>query len=346
MEIKGIPSHQKLISIIIVNYNGRKWLKDCLESLEKQTYKKFEIILVDNASSDNSVAYVKKHFPKVTIVQNKSNRGFAGGNNDGLKAAKGDYILLLNNDTWSPPDFLEDFIKAFDEYPKAGCVQSKMVLLKDTSKLDLVGSYWTNSSFLYYYGFGKDADLPQYNKAMPFFTNKGASVMIPRKVIDKIGLFDDDFWLYYEETDFCHRVWLAGYECWYWPKAIVHHAGGGTSIHFDNSLIQFHNFKNKLMSFLKNFESINLVTIVPIYIILNIGISFIWLFQGKTKHFFTLYQSIWWNIVHFNKTMEKRINVQKLRKKSDTQIFRITKKNPRFNYYYYLLKGQVEKYQD
>lgn len=334
------------ISIIIVNYNGKKWLKNCLDSLEKQTFKKFEIVLVDNDSSDNSVSFVKKHYPKVKIVQNTTNRGFAGGNNDGLPAAKGDYILLLNNDTWSPPDFLINFIKAFDEHPKAGCVQSKMVLLKNPKKLDVVGSFWTDSSFLYHYGFGKDADLPEYNKAMPVFSNKGASVMIPRKVIDKLGLFDDDFWLYYEETDFNHRLWIAGYECWYWPKAVVHHAGGGTTIRFDNSLIQFHNFKNKLMSFLKNFETGNLLTIVPIYLILNILISFIWLVLGKPKHFAALYKSIWWNIVHYKAIMRKRKIIQKKRKKSDAEIFKILKKNPSLIYYYYIFTGTLEKYND
>lgn len=339
-------SMKDYISIIIVNWNGRKWLKDCLDSLKKQTYKKFEIILVDNASTDDSVSFIKKHYPKVNIVQNKTNRGFAGGNNDGLKVAKGEYILLLNNDTWSPPNFLKNFIKAFDEIPQAGCVQSKMVLLSNPKKLDVAGAYWTDSSFLYHYGFGKNANRPEYNKTMPFFSNKGASVMILRKVIDEFGLFDDDFWLYYEETDFCHRLWLAGYECWYYPKAVVHHAGGGTTFRFDNNLIQFHNFKNKLMSFLKNFETKSLVTIIPTYLLLNIGISFIWLFQGKPKHFAALYKSFWWNMIHFNKTLKKRREIQKLRKKTDVEIFNITKKNPRLNYYFYLFKGNLDRYQD
>jgi GT2 family glycosyltransferase len=341
-----MSTNNPIVSIIIVNWNGRKWLKACLDSLEKQTFKKFEIILVDNASSDDSTSYVEKHYPKVKILQTGSNLGFAGGNNAGLKIAKGKYILLLNNDTWSPRDFLANFIKAFEEIPKAGCVQSKMVLLNDHTKLDLVGAYWTNSSFLYYYGAGKDADLPKYNKKMPFFSNKGASVMIPRKVIDKLGLFDKDFWLYYEETDFCHRVWLAGYECWYWPNAVVHHAGGGTTVRFDNSLIQFHNFKNKLMSFLKNFESKNLIIIVPVYILVNIIISLVWLFDGKPKHFAALYRSIWWNIVHIKSTLQKRKIVQSFRKKSDVDIFKVTKVNPRFEYYMYMLKGKPDEYKD
>jgi GT2 family glycosyltransferase len=334
------------ISIIVVNWNGKQWLKNCIESLEKQTYKDFEIIFIDNNSSDGSVVYVEKRFPKIVIVQTGANLGFAGGNNVGFAHAKGEYILLLNNDTVSLPDFLENFVKAFDTIPKAGCVQSKIVSLENPKNLDMVGAYWTDSSFLYYYGYGKLADLPQYNKAMPFFTCKGASVMIPRTIIEKIGLFDDDFWLYYEETDFCHRVWLAGYECWYYPQALMYHAGGGTAIKFDNSIIQFHNFKNKLLSFLKNFEIKSLLTIIPTFIILNVVLSLLWLFQGKQMHFIALYKAIWWNIVHFKKTLAKRKKIQTLRKKSDKEIFSLVKKNPRFNYYLNLFRGNVETYAD
>lgn len=325
------------ISIIIVNWNGRKWLHDCLFSLKGQAYKKFEVILVDNASSDDSVSYVKKNFPWVTIIRNTTNRGFAGGNNDGLKISKGEYILLLNNDTKVEKDFLKNFIEAFDKIPNLGCVQSKLLLMNKPDETDLVGSYWTDSSFLYYYGYMKDASLKKYNTPMPFFSNKGASVLIKKKIIDKLGLFDDDFWCYYEETDFCCRVWLAGYECWYWPKAVCYHAGGGTSVIFENSIIQFHNFKNKLMSFIKNLEGITLLQILPVYLILNIVISFGWLIiKRKPKHFSALYKSIWWNIIHIQSTLEKRKRTQRLRKLRDKEIFRIVKKNPRISYYYYL----------
>lgn len=329
----------RFISIIIVNYNGKKWLKDCLSSLAVQTYKNFEIIFVDNASEDDSVAYVKRYFPEVKIVQNTTNRGFAGGNNDGVKVAKGEYILLLNTDTRVKKDFLKNFIKAFDEIPHLGCAQSKLLLMDKPEKTDLVGAYWTDSSFLYYYGYEKDAKLPKYNTPMPFFSNKGASVLIRKDLIDKYGLFDDDFWLYYEETDFCHRLWLMGYECWYWPMAVCYHAGGGTTLRFDNSLIQFHNFKNKLMSFLKNFEAKNLLTIVSTFLFLNVLLSIFWLLKGKWKHSLTLYRAIGWNIIHLPSTLEKRNVIQKMRKVSDSKIFSKIKKNPKLKYYYALVNN-------
>jgi GT2 family glycosyltransferase len=332
-----------LVSIIIVNWNGRKWLDKCLRSLEVQTYKHFEIIFVDNASSDDSIAYVRENFPEVTIVETGSNLGFAGGNIAGLEKSSGDYILLLNNDTWVTETYLENLVEAFDIYPDAGSVQSKIILMNDPGKLDVCGSYWTSTTFLYHYGYAQNQNDERFNRAMPFFSNKGASMMVRREVIEKIGFLDADFWSYYEETDLCHRIWLAGYECWYYPKAVMYHAMGGTSVTFHNSKIQFHNFKNKLLSFLKNFQMRTLLSVLPIYLILNIALGFFWLLQGKWRHFLALYQAIWWNVSHFAETYRKRVNIQKLRVVPDNVIFNQTKVNPELRYYYYLLMG-LEKY--
>lgn len=336
---------KNLVSIIIVNWNGMKWLQKCLDSLYSQTYKNFEIILVDNASTDESIEFVENNYPEIVTIRNKENLGFAEGNNIGLKKVNGDFVLLLNNDTWAEGDFLEKIIRAFDEIPYLGSVQPQIKIMDEPEKLDACGSYWTNSSILYHYGYGKNSESNKYNRRMPFFSNKGACMLIKTELIKKIGLFDDDFGCYYEETDFCHRVWLVGYECWYYPDAVIYHAMGGSSIKFDNSYIQFHNFKNKLLSFIKNFEIITLIKILPIYLILNIVFSFIWVFQGKFKHGIALYRAIWWNILNLRKTIEKRKIVQALRKKSDKEIFKVVQINPRLSYYYHLLIG-IENYKD
>lgn len=336
---------KNLISIVIVNYNGKKWLKKLLDSLCGQTYKNFEIIFVDNGSSDNSIEYVKTNYSNVQIVVSKENRGFAGGNTLGLKYAHGEYILLLNNDTWAERDCLAKFIEAFKEIPNLGSVQSKIILMNEPDRLDVCGSYWTDSSFLYHYGYRKDQSKKKYNIPMPFFSNKGVSMMVKKEVIEKVGFLDNDFWSYYEETDLCNRLWLAGYECWYYPKAVVYHAMGGTSLTFPNSYIQFHNFKNKLLSFLKNFEVSTLVKIVPRYLLLNIILSIYWLLCGKLGNFVSLYRAIWWNIVHLRQTLKKRQVVQSFRKRKDTEIFEKVKKNPKLKYYYYLLTG-LKKYEE
>lgn len=343
---EGDHSIPPLVSIIIVNWNGMKWLKLCLDSLVAQEYKRYEIILVDNASSDDSVSFVKINYPNVRLVIAEENLGFAGGNNLGYQHTQGEYIVLLNNDTWVEPIFLASFLEAFSEIPNLGCVQSKIVLMDSPDSLDLVGSYWTTSTFLYYYGYGKDKDLEGYNQPMPFFSVKGASILLSRRIIDEVGLFDNDFWCYYEETDLCHRLWLAGYECWYYPKAIAHHAVGGTSLSIDNDFVQFHNFKNKLLSFLKNFEISTLLVVLPIYIGVNIILSIYWLLSNKTGNSVALYRSMGWNIRHLSETLRKRQEIQKFRKCKDKHIFGIVKKNPRISYYFRLLNGTLALYED
>jgi GT2 family glycosyltransferase len=334
------------ISVITVNYNGKRWLKDCLSSLSKQTYKNYEIILVDNGSTDGSAAYVKSNFPKVKVIRNKENSGFAGGNNLGYQNSDGDYILLLNNDTKVNPDFLEKFYSSFKECPTASVIQSSIVYLDDSQKIDTCGSYWTDSSFLYYIGNSKNTDDPKYQKSFKVFSTKGASTMIKSEVIDAIGLFNDSFWNYYEETDFCHRAWLAGYEVWYSPKAVCHHSNGGTSLGFRNDFIQYHNFKNKLTSFLTNFETQTLISVIPTFLIVNLLLSLIWLVTGKYKHSLSLLKGMFWNIYNLRNIIGIRKNTQSLRKKSDGDYLKQVKKNPRPTYYYYLLKDDLGLYTD
>ncbi len=335
-----------LISIIVVNYNGKKWLPACLSSLKYQTYPKYEVILVDNHSSDGSVKYVKANFPKVKIVINSSNLGFATGNNIGASIALGDYLVLLNNDTRVPPDYLTNFHEAFAAIPNLAIAQSQIILMAKSRVIDSCGSFWTLSTNQYYFGNGKSSLLSIYQTSRPVFSVKGASVMIKKDVINKTGLFDDDFWCYYEETDFCHRAWIAGYECWYWPNTYVHHALGSTSLTFPNSLIQYHNFKNKLNSLLKNLEIKTLIYELPIFLILNLLVSIFWLFQRKPKHFLAMCQSLLWNIKEFPHTLSKRILIQAHRVRTDGEIFKIVKKEPRISYFYYLFKNRLDLYDD
>ncbi len=330
-----------MISIIIVNWNWKKWLEKCITSLLKQTYQDFEIIFVDNASTDDSIEYMKNTFQdsRIKIIKNTENSGFAWGNNIGFQNSKWKYILLLNNDTWVEESFLQNFIKAFDEIPNLWSAQSKLVLMNNQDNLDACWSFWTDLTFIYHIWIGKNKTIPLYNTAFPVFTNKGASMIIKREVIEEIWFLDDDFWCYYEETDLCHRIWIAWYECWYYPNATCYHAMWWTAITFKKSYIEFHNFKNKLLSFLKNFELSNLFKIIPIYILLCIVISFVRLFSGKLWLFLVVYKAFWWNLVNIQETLKKRKKIQKSRKKSDAEVFKITKKNPRLIYYYYLLKS-------
>lgn len=337
-----------LISIIIVNYNGKKWLKKLFDSLLCQTYKNFEIIFVDNNSSDDSIEFLEKNYKdkRIKIIKSIENSGFAGGNNIGIKEARGEYLYLLNNDTWVEKDIIEKTIKFFEKSDKIATIQTKIQLMNEDNKIDSAGSFWSNSTLLYHYGTNKDSNLEKYNEKYKVFTTKAASVFIRKSVLDEIGAFDDDFWAYYEETDLNHRMWIAGYECWYYPVSTCYHANGGTSLTFSNDIIQFHNFKNKIMSFIKNFEFFYLFYILLIHITIMILLSLVWLIKGKYKHSLSLYKAIWWNIVNINKNIKKRTTIQSYRKVSDKEINKIVLREPSLDYYFKLLNLQLEKYLD
>src|SRR5689334_11617383 len=232
----------KLVSIIIVNWNGFKWLPDCFGSIAKQDYRQYEVVFVDNASKDDSVDWVKKHYPKTKIIINKENLGFADANNVGYRKAKGEYVLFLNNDTRVTKTFLTELVKVLQSDITIGGVQSKILLMDHPDTHDSVGAFLTPTGFLYHYGFGKK-NISKYNKQINLYTAKGACMMFRKKVLDQIAIdnniFDPDYFAYFEESDMCHRVWLAGYKIVYAYKSVIYHKMGATSAGMNNAFIQY-----------------------------------------------------------------------------------------------------------
>jgi GT2 family glycosyltransferase len=296
-----------LISIIIVNYNGKKYLEECLNSIYSGSYKNFEIIVVDNNSSDGSPKFVKNEFPKVKLIEEKYNHGFTGGNNIGYENSNGEYIVLLNNDTKVEKNYLENFIKVFEEYPKCGVAQSKIVLYDNPEILDCAGSFWTPITLLYHYGFLKKSSLKEFNKTFKIFSAKGASMIIKKEVIEKVGLFDKDFWHYYEETDFCHRAINAGYEIYYYPKALCFHKIGISrgELNQENKIL-FSNTKNKFFSILKNFSFPDVILVLIKHFAALHFYIIILLLNRKFKEAGTIYKAIYWNIKNLPLILKKR----------------------------------------
>ena len=329
-----------LVSIIVINYNGYRFLKGCLYSICTQTYKHIEVIFVDNASKDDSVKFVKNNYSSTHIISNKSNFGYAKGSNIGVENCKGEYVMILNNDTVLNPDTVRVLLDAFKSIPDLGVVQPQIRLMNNPQKLDACGSFWTDTGFNYHYGIYKDASNPKYNIPFPVYSVKGVCMLIPHELVDKIGLFDENFWCYFEETDFCHRVWLAGYQCWYYPKTYIYHHLGGTSLKEANAIVQYHSFKNRLCSYLKNLSAKEMIKIMPVYLVFNFVQALYNLFLLKPDWFIIISRSIIWNMRNIRYTINKRRKIQKIiRSKSDEEIFALTKKNPRLSYYLHLFDG-------
>lgn len=334
------------VSVVIVNWNGLHHLKKCLPSLTSVTYKNTEIIIVDNNSTDGSIEFIEKEFNLCKIVKNKKNLGFAGGNNAALPYISGEYVLFLNNDTIVTSNFIDELVLVLKEDPSIGGVQSQILSMDYPDRHDSVGAFLTNTGFLYHFGYFQKVN-EKYNKAIPLYTAKGACMMFRKNVIDKVGLFDDDFFAYFEETDFCHRVWLAGYSIYYAPKSVIYHKVGGTSNSMNNSFIQFHSFKNRINSYIKNLGGIEMIKILPVHLLLCEISAFGFLFKKRPDLFISINKAIFWNAGNLGKTLRKRKKIQKkIRKVSDSQFFSTIKRNPGIKYYYFLFAKSLVGYKE
>lgn len=337
------------ISIIIVNCNGKHFLRNCISSLSWLSYPSFEVILVDNGSTDGSLSYIRslqKKYRWLLLVKNDENVGFASGNNIGYQKSRGEYIVFLNNDTIVTPDFLQPLVSTLKSHQKIAGVQSKILRMDDHSRLDSVGAFFTSTGFLYHYGYHQK-DTSTYKKETPLYTAKGACMCFKRAVIDEVGLFDPDYFAYFEETDFCHRVWLAGYEIWYQPKSVIYHKIGGTFRSQNSATMNFHSYKNRICSYSKNLGAAEFIKLVPLHIILCIFVAILYILRGNNPHAKAILQALIWNVQHLSATRLKRAHVQNtLRKVPDESFMTKIKKNPDMSYYYYLFSKELIGYSE
>jgi GT2 family glycosyltransferase len=238
-----------LISIIIVNFNGLRFLDPCLSSISRQSYKKYEIIFVDNGSSDSSLNFIKEHYPEVITLVSEKNLGFAGGTNAGIHMSKGDFILTLNNDTVLDPFFLEEIQKPMNTYPDVGMCGSK-ILLPD-GRINSTAICIFRSGAAWDRGIG-ELDIGQYDCLEKIFGPSAGAALYRRTMMDEIGLFDEDFFLFMEDVDLAFRAQLAGWTCMYVPSAKVIHTFGGTT-GIGSNLSVYYGSRNLLWYIVKNY---------------------------------------------------------------------------------------------
>ena len=221
-------------SIIIPNWNGLQHLPLCLAALRAQTWRDFETIVVDNASSDGSPDWLRRHYPEVRLLTLDRNRGFAGACNVGLRAARGAILILLNNDTQVAPDWLAEVLAAFDRYPQAGMVASRMLLFDRRDTLHTAGDVFRTDGTPGNRGVWQ-LDRGQFAEG-PVFSANGGSAAYRREMLAQIGLLDEDFFYSCEDVDLGWRAQLAGWQAIYAPRAVVYHklaaTGGGVTASF------------------------------------------------------------------------------------------------------------------
>jgi GT2 family glycosyltransferase len=316
-----------LVSIIILNYNGAAVVDNCMQSVLNTDYPNFEVIFVDNASVDGSYQSVVRQFGgdnRVLMVRNNVNEGFAGGNNVGLRYAKGDYITLLNNDTEVEKEWISEAIRIAESDAKIGVIQSKLFFWYNPEILESAGAFIDKAGYGFEKGFVRGKDV--FNSSEEVFYGNGAAVTIKRAAIERIQdpgkfeLFDSDFFFAYEDVDLSWRLRLGGFKTVVAPCSIVYHRRS-TSTSRRRGLLVFHHCKNRVLTLLKNYSFSNLCKYLPILFVLESVRALSSLGSGNLQSARAIFRAFLWNLANFKRTWKKRLVVQYLvRRMSDDYV--------------------------
>jgi len=317
-----IDKKYPLCSVIVVNYNGKDLLKKFMPSILKMKYPNFEVILVDNASKDNSVNTVKKEFPNVNIIQNNKNDGTAEGSNIGLSIAKGDYILWLSNDMELEPDFLTNLINLANSSKDIGVCTCKMKRITEKgeklNEIDSVGADLDIFGFPSSRGINK-IDKGQFDQPSEVFFSFGGALLIKKSVLNLVGGYDPLFFTLADDIDLCWRVRLAGYRIMVQPSAVLYHRVSATLSKWKRSERRFISERNTFRTLLKNYSLLSLLKILPRYFGLIIAeVSFFAI--RKPEMTISYFRAIFWNMRNLKDTWLRRQKIQSIRTISDNTI--------------------------
>src|SRR5215217_3778172 len=216
------------ITVVVPNWNGKRFLKVCLSSLRRQSFEDFETVLVDNGSSDGSVEFVAENFPEVRVISLRENKGFAAAANAGIMASQAEYVAMLNNDTEIEPGWLGALVGAAERHPEAALFASKLVDFHERRLLDGAGDALRRSGLPYRIGHG-EVDRGQFEEEVFVFGACAAGALYRHSLFQEIGLFDEHFFSNCEDGDVSFRVQLAGHRCLYVPEAVVYHVGSAST---------------------------------------------------------------------------------------------------------------------
>ncbi|MBJ6802446.1 glycosyltransferase family 2 protein [Geomonas propionica] len=267
------------VSIIILNWNGKPLLKECLDSLARQTFTDFETVLLDNGSSDGSTEYLRQHYPWVHLVALPENIGFAGGNNRAFQDCSGEFIVALNNDTKLEPTALAALVAAAEADPGVGMVAAKMVNFYQTGRIDSVGIGVAGNGMGHNIGVGEQ-DQGQYDVAAEVFGPCGGAALYRRSMLEKVGFFDSDFFAYYEDLDLAWRGRLAGWRGVTAPAAVVHHVHSATSGKMSPFTV-YHVQRNKWFVLIKDWPALLLLRFLPKIVLFDLAALLLAILRGR-----------------------------------------------------------------
>ena len=289
------------INIVIPNYNGLRFLPDCLESIEQQRYRDYRVTVIDNGSSDGSLEYMRESHPEMHCISLPDNRGFSAAVNAGILSSPAPFVFLLNNDTELPPDCLQHLVDAAAEQTGFDFFAPKMLSFNQRDVLDGAGDGYIRGGAGYRLGtMEKDSEV--YNQPGPIFGACGGAVLYRRSLFDRVGLFDEDFFAYLEDVDLNLRINRAGLRGYYVPAARVFHIGSATSGSKINAFIVKLSTRNSLYVLLKNYPLSLFVRFFPVILFYQ----FCWFLWVVKKHQFPAYCKGMWLAVASLRQMRSR----------------------------------------
>lgn len=267
------------VSVIVVNWNRRDLLRACLESLQAQTFRDFELIVVDNGSTDGSLDLLRQApVETVRTIENAENRGFCAANNQGIEAARGRFIGLLNNDAEAEPGWLEQLLSAVESAPDVGMAASKILTWEDRGVIDKAGHLIYPDGQNRGRGTG-EPDQGQYDRLEETAWPDGCAALYRRSLLEQIGGFDEDFFAYADDAELGLRARIAGWRCLYTPKAVVYHHTGSTLGRYSPERL-FLIERNRLWLAAKLFP-LSLLVLNPLYFALRLAATALFALRGR-----------------------------------------------------------------
>ena len=324
-----------LVSVLVLNHNGLAYLGDCLASLATQSYQPLEVILVDNASADQSLHWVRTHHPEVRVLSLNANLGFAAGNNCGFQIARGSYVGLLNNDAAAAPDWIEKLVLAAEQHPNYGMFGSKILLRDAPDRVDKAGHlmYWDGQNK----GRGSgELDGREFDQPGEIFFPDGCAALYRRTLLEDVGGFDEKFFAYGDDADLGIRARLRGWKAYYVPQAKVWHCHSATAGAYSPQKI-FWVERNRFWLALKNFPA-SLLLFSPLFTLNRFFWNLVYGIRGRgAAGNFRKYHSLislaktillayWDGLRHVVPVLKDRRRIRKQRRLSDLEFFSLMRR--------------------
>ncbi len=320
---RAAPVHEPSVAVIVINYNSGDMLLRCLRNLELQTWRSFKVIVVDNASSDDSMLRAERAYPWIEAVQLESNVGFAKGNNIGVSLASDcRWIACLNPDAYAQPDWLANLMRAAQAYPEFTFFGSKLILADTPDRLDGTGDIYHVTGAAWRRDHGRKL-VRGHHDAEEIFAPCAAASLYRRDVFDEVGGFDSDYFCYFEDVDLAFRMRLRGYRCYYVPGAIVYHVSSAIT-GYQSPFTVYHGHRNLVWTFVKDMPfPLLLIYLIP-HLILNLVSIVLYVFKGQPV---AIFKSKWHAILGLRTAWRKRQQVQLRRTASSYALLRLMERN-------------------